>query len=301
MFDILGYNFCFDINAIDPTPTNIDNITSTKVENGIFDHFNITRDVSKPYSSSIPNWDFFTILDANFNGSINAGNVDFVVSQISSIKVKRRIKGTFDWITYVNLPISVASDLQFNMKDLFNANDIEYEYALVPMIGDVEGNYIMNDIKSQFNGVFICDYESIFKFYTGVEYGTTESVQSVGTYETIGGKYPIIVSNSAIDYNKGSVKATILNPDYEQTRKIDRQAIVNYQNLITKFLKNKRAKILKDWNGNIWLVYLTSNPNINYVNEYGMGIVDTTFEWVEQGDANSQQDLYRNGLVEVLE
>lgn len=302
MLEFCGYNFMFDKNAMDILPTSLDNIKNVKIQNGIFDHFNLTRDVTSSYSIEVPTeWDFYTLMDCNFKNTTNAGNIDLTIDQVTSIKLKRREKGTFEWITLYDIPINSTEDFSFSKNDFLNKNNQEYEYAFVPILNGIEGDYILNSVKSEFDGIFICDYKSIFKFYNGLSYGSKESVQSVSTYETIGNKYPIVVSNSVLDYDKGSVSATLLNPDFEETRRINRKAIVEYQNLITKFLKNKRAKILKDWNGNIWLILITSSPNITYKDNYGMGIVDVSFDWVEQGDVNNQSDLYRNGFTEVLE
>ena len=81
MIGFIGYNFCADGNALDPTPTNVNNITATRLQNGIFDHFNVTRNVTFDYSSIIPiDWDIDTIMDANFKGNISAGNVDIAGS-----------------------------------------------------------------------------------------------------------------------------------------------------------------------------------------------------------------------------
>ena len=50
MIAVLGYNFCSDRNAIDPMPTNVSHITKTRIENGIYDHFNVTSNTSKSYN-----------------------------------------------------------------------------------------------------------------------------------------------------------------------------------------------------------------------------------------------------------
>lgn len=301
MFSFLGFNFNGDKNALDHAPTNINDITKVQLQNGVFDHYTLTRDVQSPYSSEKKPWDFLTLMEADFNNNINAGNTDLILSQISSIKIKRRIKGDFNWMTLGEFPINKIEDLKFNFKDLYNANGMEYEYALVPIINQIEGNYIINSVESKFNGVFVCDYETIYKFYVGVGYGEMDSVQSVGVYETIGGKYPIVVSNGDINYKKGSIRATILNQNYEDTRVLDRQATVKARELVDKFFKNKRAKILKDDNGNIWLIYFTSNIQTSFRNDLHMGIADISAEWTEQGDPNDQEDLYVNGLLDRLE
>ena len=64
MIAVLGYNFCSDRNAIDPMPTNVSHITKTRIENGIYDHFNVSNNVTKPYNPTIPtDWDWETIMD----------------------------------------------------------------------------------------------------------------------------------------------------------------------------------------------------------------------------------------------
>ncbi|MEG0900160.1 MAG: hypothetical protein RSF40_10690, partial [Oscillospiraceae bacterium] len=79
MFQFCGYNFFKDGDCLNFAPTSVENITKTKLENGIFDDFYVTSDVTSPYSTTIPTmWDFMTIMQANFNGNINAGNVDFI-------------------------------------------------------------------------------------------------------------------------------------------------------------------------------------------------------------------------------
>lgn len=299
MLSLCGYNFCADKNALDFIPTNVNNIKNVQLQNGIYDHFNVNRNVSFAYDNNIPTkWDFFTLMDANFNGNIYAGNVKNF-ENVTSILVKRRIKGEYDWFTLTEVPINTDEDVKFSFNDHLNGSGIDYEYALVPKLNDIESNYIVEEIHSEFNGIFICDANEIYKFYADATYGDTESVQKVGVYETVGSKYPIIVSNGAIDYHNGSINARIMTDDYLDTRKINAQAMVKTQRVIDKFFKKKRAKILKDFYGNIWLIYLTGNPSVSYDNN-GTGMMRVTADWTEQGNANDGKDLTRNGFVKVV-
>ena len=70
MLNIVGYNLCGDINSLDPYANNVSNITSTTLTNGIYDHINISKNVTSAYSSVVPTWDFNTILDCDFNENI---------------------------------------------------------------------------------------------------------------------------------------------------------------------------------------------------------------------------------------
>ena len=298
MIGLIGYNFCADGNALDPTPTDVNNITYTRVQNGIFDHFNVSRDTSFDYSSIIPtDWDINTLMNADFAGNVFAGNVAQVFSGVTSVRIKRRVKGTFDWIMLREIPVSKPEDMSFVITDNLNAYNVEYEYAFVPVMEDVEGSYIIESIMSKFEGVFICDVDTVFKFYAGVEYDTNDAIQQVGVFQPFNRKYPIIVSNSIMQYQTGSIGGWVLPEDYEDTHVFDRSKIVKEKEVLLNFLMNKKPKIIKDMNGNNWLVYFTGNPSVTYDNNYGQGMLKVAAQWTEVGDPNDKTDLYENGLI----
>ena len=298
MIGFLGYNFYRDGNALDPTPTDINNINYTRVQNGIFDHFNVSKNAEFDYSSIIPTkWDVNTIMDANFEGNILAGNVAVMAANVTSVRVKRRVKGTFEWTTIREIPVNKPEDLSFVITDNLNAYNVEYEYAWVPMTNDVEGNYTIESILSQFQGVFICDVNNIFKLQAGVEYNNNDANQQVGVFQPYNRKYPVIVSNSLINYQTGTISSWVLPEDFEDSKSLDRFEITKEKEAILKFLMNKKPKIIKDTNGNNWLVYFTGNPSMSYNNNYGQGMVKVNAEWTEVGDPNDKTDLYENGLI----
>lgn len=300
MFQFVGYNFFSDGDALNTAPSNVDNITNVKLTNAIFDHFNVTRNTNTAVSTTIPTqWDYDTVMDADFNGNIEAGNVDFLIDQISAIKIKRRVQGTFNWLTLKTIPVNTVEDLTFVFNDLLNQNNVTYEYALVPIIEDVEGEYIINTVLSQFNGVFIGDAETIYKFLYEVEYGNNQRNQQIGVFQVLGKQYPVFVANGELSYESGSVTATILNEDFQKNG-IDRTAITQLKDAIKDFLTNRKAKILKDFNSNEWLCIVNSNIGVTYKSGYGMGIPVINFEWTEIGDAQSQQDLYNNGILDEV-
>lgn len=298
MIGFIGYNFCSDGNAVDPTPTDVNNITTTRLQNGIFDQYNVSKDVEFDYSSVQPtDWDLDTIMNANFNGTASAGNTENVASNITGVRIKRRVKGTFDWITIRDMPVSSPEDLMFTITDNLNAYNVEYEYAFVPMIEDVEGSYIIESILSKFEGVFVCDIDTVFKFKAGVEYTNNMANQQIGVFQPYNRKYPVIVSNSLIGYKTGVIGGWVLPEDFEDNRNIDRSAITKEKEVLLAFLTNKKSKLIKDMNGNQWLVYFTGNPNVSYDNNYGQGMVKVSVEWTEVGDPNNKTDLYENGLI----
>ena len=302
MFVICGYNFCKDGNTLDPSPISQTSYNSVKLENGIFSHWYVTNDVSQPYSSEIPTtWEYLTVMDANFNGTLEAGNLDDVASEIDGLKIKRRKVGEFDWVTLKYISVENLDNFSFVFNDNLNQSNVEYEYALVPVSGEIEGNYITEKINSKFNGVFVCDIDTIYKFYAGVEYGTLDRVQKVGVFEPMGRKYPVVVSNALVNYETGSFEGTILPNDYDINHKLDNLAMVKEREDLLDFLTNKRAKILKDWNGNMWLMIVTDNLSVDFLSGSSMSLAKLNATWTEVGDANDGNDLYDCGMINEVQ
>ena len=227
---------------------------------------------------------------------------------ITNLLVKRQdvadVSGT--WLTLYSQPITQASDMDFTFIDFLNQYGKTYKYALVPLLtqqqGDIdveiEGGYtVSDDVLSVFDGVFIANNNGSQKLKAATEYGDLETNQDVGVLTTIGGKYPFVVSNSNLNYHSGSISALIVPSDFYTSGDLDRLDIVERREAIEQFLTDKTAKILKDWNGNIWLITFVENVEVSFVDDYGMGLGTLSAKWVEIGDVNDQTDLKQTGLI----
>lgn len=229
---------------------------------------------------------------------------------ITNILVKRQdvadVSGT--WLTLYSQPITQASDMDFTFIDFTNQYGKTYKYALVPLLiqqqsgveVEVEGGYTVSDeVQSIFDGVFIADSTGSQKCKANVGYGNVDMNQVVGSITPIGAKYPIVITNSQNQYHNGSISGTIVPDDYYFNGNLSRIDMVNKRDELEQFLTNKRAKIIKDWNGNIWLVMIMDNVSCTFNNNYGMGIVNFSTSWVEVGDPTNQQDLQATGLINI--
>lgn len=229
---------------------------------------------------------------------------------ITNLLVKRQdvddVSG--DWLTLYSQPITQASDMDFTFIDFTNQYGKTYKYALVPLLTqtqsgvevEVEGGYTVSDeVQSVFDGVFIADATGSQKCKANVGYGNVDMNQSVGSITPIGSQYPIIVTNSNNRYHNGSISGMIVPDDYYYNGNLSRIDMVNKRNELEQFLTNKRAKIIKDWNSNIWLVMIMDNIDCSFDNNYGMGMVTFNANWLEVGDPTNQEDLQATGLVNV--
>jgi hypothetical protein len=66
-----------------------------------------------------------------------------------------------------------------------------------------------------------------------------------------------------------------------------------------KFLCNGKAKIIKDWNGNILLGKITTAPSYTYDQTSGNGKPTMTFGATEVGEYDNQWYMYNHGLIDV--
>ena len=201
-------------------------------------------------------------------------------------------------MTLFTVPINKVSDVDFVRYDYIAKNNETYEYAIVPVIGNTEGEYSINSVKSEFYGIFITDNKSSYKFLEGASYSGNERSNQTGIFEPYGSKYPVVIKNGALSYDKGTLTGTVITFDANQ--ELDREGTIERLKAIENFLTEPTGKILKDFNGNIWLVSITDNIPVTYYSEVGMGFAQVSFNWNEIGNATDSGDLYYNNLIEDI-
>ena len=231
---------------------------------------------------------------------IHTASPEPIGGDVKMLKLKRRKYGDFNWVTLNSATIIPTRPYDVVWNDNLAQSGVTYEYAVVPVSSGVEGRYVTDNILAQFNGLFICSKDKIYKLYEGIAYGGGQREQKVGVFEPYGRKYPIVTSNANINYNTGSFSGLILPENYMETGKIDRKAIVERKDAILDFLTNKSAKIIKDFNTNIWLCMITGSPSVTYESSFGMGVVSIDASWVEIGDVNNSSDMYSAGFIEEV-
>ena len=129
-----------------------------------------------------------------------------------------------------------------------------------------------------------------------VQYGGDEHNVPTGILNPIGSKYPIVIQNGDNNYLTGSISAKLMGYNFLETKYVDRKDVVKQKNDFLQFLSNGKAKVFKDWNGNI-LIFRRTTSSVNYVNTYANGIVDVNFSWVEQGNYDDEKSLKSAGII----
>lgn len=276
--------------------------TKLKISNGQFGQVDLSNG-KQLFASAYPTWNDDTILNCDFINNIYGGSLKYSFGALNAIRIKRQEITSSGSTGYIQISkdvnLDTVSDINFTIYDFLCGSGHTYEYAIVPILtNNVEGSYFITPtITPSFDGVYISDADTSFKLHDGMSYGGTTDNKDVGLIKPIGRKYPIVVSNSKVRYKSGSVSGSLLGYDFISTRAINRNSVVEQTNDIMEFLNNGNPKVVKDWNGNIWLVIVTDNPSVSYDSNYGMGTATLSFNWVEQGEVNNQTDLSNNNFI----
>lgn len=285
------------------TPTNIKNINYVELKNGIYDDLYITKAVDFELTNATPEeWDFDTVLWAKFNGSTNAGNVDWNLENTSHLILKSRTEGNFQWKTIAVKEVESTEDFVINYPDYFVASGQSVEYALLPVLYGLEGNYAITKTVSFFDNMFLIEGNTVWG--TKITDGfcdTTRNIPSANV-ELLHGRYPVFVRNTVANYDTGNCKGSFVPLADEESCTLAYDSAhdfrrITYQRDFMDFLCDSIPKILKLPDGRLWLVQITPNPADTANQKYNNR--ETTWSWVEIGNVDSEEDLYYLGFSEI--
>lgn len=290
--------FCADPMSVPLTPTDVDNITRIELSNGWYDDLRVTKKVTEELSSKVNQyWDWDTILHAKFNGNTSAGNVDWNYKEVSHLLIKRKNADEFKWITLDVRKVEEIEDFNLKNIDLTAVPNCEYQYAAVPIINGVEGFYYQDyvDIKTQC--LMIADKSEVWCTNITDNYFDNTSVVPNSVITTMYDRYPTIVSNSESNYEEITVNAQFFPTDEDGCTidLDDDKKRIEYNKRAKLFLRNKKVKILKSMDGNVYLVYIHQPPSDTATDNYQNRKL--SFGAVEVGDINNEEDLWEAGLI----
>ena len=293
-YGFLGYKY-----SLDATSTNVSPINEIELKNGIYDHLYVTKSINETASPISSDWDYNTILIADFENDLQAGNVGYSAEQVSFMVVKRRKVGEFDWITLYAKAITSVDDFNFIFVDKTARSKQEYEYAIVPQMSTGElGEYNTNTIKSEFDGLFIINESQTFNTVLDVEISNIKRNKSTSVIAPPMRKYPYVISNGTSNYVSGTCIGTFIE-FIESSCSWDVENGYRYRQDLMDFLTDGTQKILKYHDGRMWLVNIVSEPQEETNGHEDR--VKTSFEFVEIGNPESNDGLYNANIINYSE
>ena len=281
-----------NILGTDSLKTNIgDNINDVKVMNMLVNDVYATT--NSEYNSSF-GWDINTVFWAAFKGNLLAGNILIPISSITSVRIKVREDGDTLWRTIYEYEINSEEDFNFaNTYYYLKGNKTKYEFAIVPVLNNTESNYIINSVISDFNGCYLCTNTKQYHAFLNVSIEVTTN-KNKEFVSTLGRKKPFAISNGISQYDTISMQASFVPM---KNCELDLEHAKAYRKEVNKFLTENQAIILKDDDGQRWMVSIG-----NAIPQTIDGHIDNVIynlDFTEIGDCDSTTDLFNAGFSDV--
>jgi hypothetical protein len=292
--DFYGDNIAYNTEIV------ISNIYNIQLMKSIVDEIKIDDTIANYTNSAKEEWSYDTVLLGDFKDqSLEAGNIDNKGVAVEYIRFKKRRKSTLEWMNVADINYNRLEQL-YSYVDRFVQSTEEYEYAIVPLTSNIEGEESTIEVYCEYDGLWLVDRSQGVKFFYNLEYSEIENVTKVGLFEPLQSKYPYTQTN-ATDYHSGSVSATIISDSTLSGDTNGRQINIRQERLLREsifaFLKNRKPKILKDGNGRYYLVMILGSPRELPNEDVAGAIANIEFEWIEIGDANNSIDMKNANLL----
>jgi hypothetical protein len=250
----------------------IENINYIQLKNAIIDEVFISKNVNTVNLTSDKNiWDINTILLAKFLNNLEAGNVGLGGLTIDKFKIRRRDITTLNKKELAIINTTLTQDLYY--LDKTGKSQITYEYEVSPMSGDIEGEPFSTTIKCNIDYWWISDDIDIFPLFANLEVSDINTNIQRYSYDTFN-KYPII-SYGEQKYQSGTITTMLLDVNLQSSK--------NYRDKFDTFINNQKQKILRNPNGDIWIIDTHTSRRQMYTNLVE-DISNYSFEWVEVDD-----------------
>ena len=286
-----GQTFYRDDKCFNSSMVDITKINSIILDSGIYDDLFVTKNYNKEITNSNKEWDFDTILHAMFNNNLLAGNIEFALNTVSSIRIKQREKGKFDWITIYDIPINSIEDLNFVRTYKYCKGNTNYEFAVVPVLNNtIEGNMSIVECESKFTGAYLMERDSSIQMVVNLE-STQQRNYSSTTIQTLGRQRPYYITNGMSNYESGSINVVFVQFD---NCELNTRTGAKYRKNIYDILTNKKPKILKFEDGRTYIVGVTDT--ISQTSDIDIPV--STINWTEIADIDSEEDLYENDFLD---
>lgn len=269
-------------------------ITNLTMKNVVLDEIYATKQVLVKFNWEIPtDWTFDTHLHALYRDDVHAGNVNYSESVVQKVKIKKRYKGDFAWKTIYEKEIHTNDDFAIEIWDYLEPSRRYIEYAYVAVIANADMDTISTEVYSEFDSYFIVGQDEIYPAILDAS-TTLQLNRESKTIVAMGSKYPYVVNNGISKYYSGTMTATFIElKDCD----FDVENGWSYRNKIDEFLTDGRAKIIKTFEGDMWMANIVGNIPRNTDGHYQK--VSHQIEWVEAGNPNMVGDLYDNGFIDT--
>lgn len=297
---IIGYDF-FNLGLqgiFGDTAISTSELDEVTLGTGIYDELFISVDTTIDATNVKPTgWQLKNIMDAKFQGDLEAGSLDADGHEITKIQIyRRKYNEEKEWLLVGEFQFDRTYNV-YSFVDRLCSNNVTYEYAIVPIAKKVVGELtISSPVKVDFEGVFISDANGNFKMDIDFELGEVSYNTNRSYITPLNGKYPIMITGDS-NYRSGNVTYLPLSDEqieYAGGATDSRQERITREGVI-KFLQKDNAKVIRKDDGEVIVVSVsdvaTSPKNGMLADIHSLG-----FSYTEIGELD-YDTMSRTGLI----
>lgn len=288
--------FCSGGNSLFPPAIKSKILVSIQIFDGTYNQLYLSTDTAMTVNNLKDEWNYDTKMNAVFDTTLDAGNSGFSLRNTDHVVIRRRECGTADWTVVYVKKVESAADFNLHFIDKYARSGVEYEYSVSSFVNGVENSYLVNNVYSEFDGYYITDKDCLYGTIYNVDSCDTTRTSTSQLVEMLNSKYMTVVSSSKLNCDSGSITGSFFQIDEASGRLLPEDGL-HYRNALKNRLANKKPLILKVDDGRIWMIKVSGAVRDSASRHRDLR--DISFEWVEIGDVNDMQALYRNGLSDV--
>lgn len=249
----------------------VKNINYVKLKNCVVDEISIrknTTDVDLTPTKDI--WQLDSYLIAKFLGNFDAGNLGSNGLPITEFKIKRRRVDSFNVVVIALIP---RAENNLSFLDKSARSGVTYEYEVIPLSNQIEGMGYTVQIKCEFDYWWLSnvDDDETYPFMANLEVSEISTNTQRHTYEGFN-QFPTVAYGDQ-QYQSGSITAILLDTLFETS--------FNYRKRVENFVNNRKQKLLKSPEGDLWMVDTHSSRRKPMTELAQNNISILTFEYTE--------------------
>lgn len=297
--NFIGYDLLKDSNAFTPN-LKAPLLAGATVSNGVYDEIYLSENPDE-YKEDIKDWNNETLIFVDFdNQDTSGGNMPYILDNISYFRLKRREVGTFEWTGLYEHYFTDINDINFSYIDKYaKGNNTEYEYCIAPVSSEgIEQTYNTVKVISKFDGAVICDKSRYYHIMIEPSVSSTLKNREGNVVVTMNSKYPYVFYGSNSNYYSGTFTGVAIkyNPNGDLSNYFSPEKSVDFREELINWLTDGEPKILKMFDGRIWMINVNGNVSSDYSEHFQK--VRLSFDFVEIGDPANTNDLYNNNFVD---
>lgn len=253
---------------------------------GMYDEVFVSLDTSINSTNEKPTgWQLKTIMDAKFNGSLEAGSIHGGGHKVVKLQCYRREYKAVDndWTLIAQWDYDQDYNT-YTITDRFIQNGKTYQYAIVPLAKDIQGDKVTSEpIAAVFKGNFISDLQHNYAMNLNFRFGDLKYNKNTSIQTTLSGQFPIVTQGGQ-NYRSGTATFLPLTKQQELGLKnsLDTKEELRNRNQIIEFLNNGKIKVIRRDDGDIMAV-ATNDINLQPLSDSFDELSNVTFSFTEVG------------------